>query len=87
VAVSFVVLAAPASAQPCNPVIDGTYCAEAGSGARSSSASPSSARIPPIRNIAEDFVMSPDQPATLGAITFRSGGKQCIGLLRRGACN
>jgi hypothetical protein len=87
VAIWLVALAVPASAQPCNPVIDGTYCAEAGSGARSSSASPLSARIPPIRNIAEDFVMSPDQPATLGAVTFRSGGTKCIGLLRRGACN
>jgi hypothetical protein len=85
VMVLVLVLGAPAIAQPCNPVIDGTYCAEAAGGARGSATSPT--KLPPIRNIAEDFVMSPDQPATLGAITFREGGKQCIGLLRRGACN
>jgi hypothetical protein len=87
VAIWLIALAVPVGAQPCNPVVDGTYCAEAGSGARTSSGSRSTARIPPIRNIAEDFVMSQDQPATLGAVTFRSGGTKCIGLLRRSACN
>jgi len=80
-----IMLGAPGIAQPCNPVVDGTYCAEEAAGRRN--ASPSPARLPPIRNIAEDFVMAPDQPATLGAITFRGNGKQCVGLLRRGACN
>jgi hypothetical protein len=80
-------LGAPAMAQPCNPVIDGTYCAEEAS--RRANVARSPTRLPPIRNIADDFSpgQDPEQPATLGAITFRGNGTRCIGLLRRGACN
>jgi len=84
VAMWVIILGAPGIAQPCNPVVDGTYCAEEAAGRRN--ASPSPARLPPIRNIAEDFVMAPDQPATLGAITFHGSGTKCMGLFRRGNC-
>ena len=82
-------LAESGEAQPCNPVIDGTYCAsqpdpglisDSGSGANPFSG----ARI--------DLGPSPtqpglyDTPATLGAVTF-GGGTSCIGLLRRARCN
>jgi hypothetical protein len=76
---------APGAAQPCNPVIDGTYCAT-NSGPRLGG-STSSTRIPPISSIADDISFGQDETATLGAITFRGGGKRCIGLLRRGSCN
>jgi len=76
-------LVAPTVAQPCNPVIDGTYCAEESN--RRSNTSTSSARLAPIG--AFDVVgAGADRPATLGGITF-SGNSRCIGLLRRGACN
>lgn len=80
-------LGVPAVAQPCNPVIDGTYCAEEASRRANIARSPTS--FPPIRNIADDFSpgQDPEQPATLGAITFRGNGVRCIGLLRRGVCN
>ena len=78
-----ITLCAPALAQPCNPVIDGTYCAEESS--RRSNTSTSSAQLAPIG--AFDVVgAGADRPATLGGITF-SGNSRCIGLLRRGACN
>ena len=72
-------------AQPCNPVIDGTYCAEEASRRPSNAASPS--RFEPIRNIGDDFLTAQEQPATIGAITFRGNGTRCIGLLRRGSCS
>jgi hypothetical protein len=78
--------AASALAQPCNPVIDGTYCATQPNPRLKWSTS-SGGYFPPIQGIADDVVgPSFEQPATLGAITFR-GGQTCIGLFRRGACN
>jgi hypothetical protein len=74
---------APGIAQPCNPVIDGTYCAEFST--RRPDISPS--RLTPMRSIASDISTGQDQPATLGAITFGGNGTRCIGLLRRGSCN
>ena len=75
---------APAAAQPCNPVIDGTSCETAN--IRPSNASPSANRLAPVQGIARDIGPSTDQPATLGGITFR-GNQTCIGLMRRGACS
>jgi hypothetical protein len=83
-----VVLGASAYAQPCNPVIDGTYCASqpdpALTGGGSGSDPLYSARV----GIGTDPTQPGlyDQPATLGAITF-GGGASCIGLLRRARCN
>ena len=82
-----VTIAVPGFAQPCNPVIDGTYCAsqpDPGLVMGSTSA--------PFANSSIDLGRDPiqpglyDQPATLGAITF-GGGSSCIGLLRRARCN
>jgi hypothetical protein len=88
-AVVALTLAASGHAQPCNPAIDGTYCASQPdpgliSGSGSGSDLLSGARI--------DLGPSPSQPglydtpATLGAVTF-GGGTSCIGLLRRARCN
>jgi hypothetical protein len=74
-----------ASAQTCNPVIDGTYCASEGA-LRPSWTAPSRNTFAPMRGIANDLTFGSQQPATLGAATFR-GGERCIGLLRRTACN
>jgi len=76
---------APGIAEPCNPVIDGTYCATQQSKVRPDTPS-SSSRFAPVRTIGDDIATGRDQPATLGGITF-SGNSRCIGLLRRGACN
>jgi hypothetical protein len=77
-------VAAPAAAQSCNPVIDGTYCDTAN--IRRPNASPPTSPFAPMQNIARDIGPSTDQPATLGGITFR-GNQTCIGLMRRGACS
>jgi len=80
------VLGAPATAQECNPVIDGTYCATQVIRRRDDTPSPGS-KFVPIQGIGRDLAISGswDQPGTLGAITFR-GSETCIGLFRRGAC-
>ena len=77
------VVGAPALAEPCNPVIDGTYCAT--QTIRRDNAPASGVRLSPIQGIATG-IGPPDQPATLGGITFR-GSETCIGLFRRGACS
>ncbi len=85
IAVAFLALPhSPAIAQNCNPVIDGTYCAEqmrSGSGS-----SRSCVTMNPIRDLGSSISGTPTSPATLGGISVR-GGSTCIGLLRRGACN
>src|SRR5215510_661358 len=81
----FLMLGAPALAQPCNPVIDGTYCAENMSRQGVSRSRPTFA---PVESIGSDILVGQDSdPATFGAITFRGNGTRCIGLLRRGACS
>jgi hypothetical protein len=78
------ILRAEGIAQPCNPAIDGTYCAEQMSKRPSGDATAS--RSNP--NLGGDFfsIVRENDPATFGAITF-SGGSRCIGLLRRSSCN
>ena len=76
---------APAAAQKCNPVIDGTYCeTQMPKGGVSSTRSPVTMR--PIEDIGSSISTSSNSPATLGGISF-SRGSNCIGLLRRGVCN
>ena len=78
---------AAASAQACNPVIDGTYCAsQPGRTAIDPARAVGNAPLSPIQGLGGDLVGPRDDPATLGAITFRSDGAACIGLLRRGNC-
>jgi hypothetical protein len=78
------VVGASALAEPCNPVIDGTYCAT--QTIRRDNAPSSGVRLSPIQGIARDIGPSTDPTGTLGAITFR-GTETCIGLFRRGACS
>jgi hypothetical protein len=78
------VVATPALAEQCNPVIDGTYCAT--QTIRRDNAPSSGVRLSPIQGIARDIGPSTDPTGTLGAISFR-GTETCIGLFRRGACN
>jgi hypothetical protein len=68
---------------PCNPVIDGTYCASQG-GSPVTAQSP--AGVAPMQSLSSDLAMGGDPPATLGAISFSGAGSGCIGLLRRMAC-
>ncbi len=69
--------------RPCNPVIDGTHCAEQ---MPRSGAAGSNITMNPVRDLGRSISGTPTSPATLGGISFR-GGSTCIGLLRRGACN
>jgi hypothetical protein len=72
--------------QPCNPVIDGTYCAEQMPRARTWS--PTDRPIMrPIGEISTAVSVGGNSPGTLGGISFGAGGTTCIGLLRRGVCN
>jgi hypothetical protein len=57
-----------ATAQTCNPVIDGTYCASEGA-LRPNSSTSSRNNFAPMRGIANDLTFGSQQPATLGAIT------------------
>jgi hypothetical protein len=71
--------------QPCNPVIDGTYCATiVGRPAPSGTTSRS---MPSMESIAGDLFSDQSQSATLGAITFQGDRSRCIGLLRRSNCS
>jgi len=77
---------AQATPQPCNPAVDGTYCAQAGIG---SPGGPPSAARRAISDVSLGGAFTGnlyDQPATLGAITFGSDGSRCIGLIRRLSC-
>jgi hypothetical protein len=66
--------------QPCNPLIDGTYCASADIAAGAQS-------MPRIQSLSSDLgIGGGDPPATLGAITFSGSGATCIGLFRRASC-
>ena len=83
-AAGLALLLAPAALaqMPCNPAIDGTYCATAGI------RTPASTEAPTRRDIGFGGISSAgfyEQPATLGAITFGSQGR-CIGLIRRVNC-
>jgi hypothetical protein len=71
------------SAEPCNPAIDGTYCASAPK-PLPRAASSTDKRFESLG--ASLSASQYDQPATLGTITFRGDGTRCIGLLRRGGC-
>jgi hypothetical protein len=85
-AIAHVVPAAaqPATAQPCNPMIDGTYCAEHMS--KKPRTTTSDHRWTPIQSIAGDLKPEQDKPATFGAITF-GGGQRCVAFFRQHGCN
>ena len=70
-------------AQPCNPVIDGTYCAS--QPIRQSGTSARDANTPMI-GIGRDLASTRDEAVTFGAITFRGDGTRCVGLMTRGNC-
>ena len=66
--------------QPCNPLIDGTYCASQGGPINPPP-------MPRIQSLSSDLgIGGGDPPATLGAITFNGSGATCIGLFRRLSC-
>jgi hypothetical protein len=84
-----IVFGAPGNAQPCNPVIDGTYCASQTLNA-SSISKVSVTPMQPEGLGASLFSPPPgaDEPGMLGTITFNSTGGLCLGGLLRGVrCN
>jgi hypothetical protein len=74
----------PDAPPPCNPLIDGTYCASAAQ--NPANGLQSAAGVTPIQSLSSDLAMGGDPPATLGAVTFSGNGSTCIGLLRRMSC-
>jgi len=87
-----VTLGAPLHAQPCNPAIDGTYCASLPTSRPGNTLSPGrtttleSGYAPSIQSLGGGLSPAFDQPATFGAISFRNDGTRCTGLVRRGSC-
>jgi hypothetical protein len=73
------------TAQSCNPVIDGTYCATQ-MPRPSTSLVQSSPIINPVSDFSSAFSMD-NEPGTFAGISFQSNGTTCMGLLRRGACS
>ena len=85
IATAAMLFATAASAQPCNPVIDGTFCADASS--RSTVSPNPRPTFDSFQSMGQDLSSFGDPPiGTLGAITFKGGGTRCIGLLNRGTC-
>jgi hypothetical protein len=56
------------AAQPCNPVIDGTYCAS--QPIRRSDTSARDTNGTPMIGMGRDLALSRDEPVTFGAATF-----------------
>ncbi|HUZ32554.1 MAG TPA: hypothetical protein VMV19_10720 [Xanthobacteraceae bacterium] len=77
----------PASitAEPCNPAIDGTYCAT--QGGRASRGASSSVNMGSIQSLSNDLSLGQDSPATFAGVSFSSSSTTCIGLFRRASCN
>ena len=75
-----------AEPQPCNPLIDGTYCATQGGRLRNAPTS-TGAGVAPIQSLSGDLSLGQDSPATFGGISISGNNTVCIGLLRRGTCN
>ncbi len=77
-----------ANAEPCNPIIDGTYCATQMSkkaGATSSSGTGMKA-IDDMSSLVPSSAVRGGQSGTLVGISFRGKGS-CFGLMRRSVCN
>jgi hypothetical protein len=85
IAILMTALGTSVDAQPCNPVIDGTYCASLPTKA------PNRATGAPQAGSLGAILSSPPgvgEPGMLGAITFNSEGTRCLGGLLRGVrCN
>lgn len=79
-------LATPGIAQGCNPAIDGTYCNTLPK-TKLDFSTPKQPEFGRIQSMGNDLSPVRDQPGTLGAITFRRDGTNCIGLFRRSSCN
>lgn len=76
-----------ADAEPCNPIIDGTYCAT--QMPKKTNSEPSSNGLRPIQDMSRlvpSNSVGSSQPATLGGISFQGNGR-CAGLLRRSVCD
>jgi len=73
--------------QPCNPIVDGTYCAT--QMPRYSGSSSSSTGLRPIDDMSElvpNGAVGGNQPATLIGVSFQGNGR-CFGLFRRSVCD
>jgi hypothetical protein len=74
-------------AEPCNPAVDGTYCATANIRPDASRTRTTSSNSIQFNDLGASLSsMSYDRPATIGAITFSGDGSRCIGILRRVNC-
>jgi hypothetical protein len=75
----------PTSTAPCDPLIDGTYCATQGGRLRDQTTAP--ANMGSIQSLSGDLSLGQTSIATFGGISVSGNNTVCIGLLRRGSCN
>jgi hypothetical protein len=76
-----------ANAEPCNPIVDGTYCAT--QMPKNVNSTSTYDRMNPIQDtsrLVPSSSVGGNQPATLVGISFQGNGR-CVGLLRRSVCN
>jgi hypothetical protein len=85
--VAVIACGSPTTAQPCNPVIDGTYCAEQmPKRSKARAASRPATNMRPIQPIGRSSSPRQESPATFGGISFSNTGERCVGFMRRGSC-
>lgn len=87
-AASVAVIGSANAEQPCNPIIDGTFCATQMPKKKVNSAY-SSDRMRHIQDMSRTMPsnsVGSSQPATLGGISLQ-GKSRCVGLLRRSDCD
>ena len=85
-AAGFCAVGGSANAEPCNPIVDGTYCAT--QMPKKVTSSPASSRMRPVEDMSRlvpSNSVGGNQPGTLVGISFQGNGR-CFGLLRRSAC-
>jgi len=86
-AAGWLAVSGSANAEPCNPIIDGTYCATQMPNRVTSTTS--SNRMKPIDDMTRlvpSSSVGSSAPGTLIGISFQGNGR-CFGLLRRSVCD
>jgi hypothetical protein len=85
-AASLVAVSSVKADEPCNPIVDGTYCATQMPKYSSSNSSSGLRPIDDMSQLVPNSAVGGSQPATLVGVSFQGNGR-CFGLLRRSACD
>lgn len=89
-ALAALVVAAAVPARGCNAMSGSADCGPygflPGYGEGSSSDTRRGGALPPMSTLGGDLTRSYEQPGTIGAVTFGSGGRKCSGMFRSVNC-